>query len=94
MKINFMRMRLTCLGLIALGGSSFSATFSQEPDVPQFGAAPSKWRRVAILKRLIPKWVRALCTLHFPPDKMSEAHAKLQRSVAATKAAREKLQLN
>lgn len=91
MKINI--MRLMCLGLITLVSASFSPTLSQDVDVPQHRSRSEHLAARRNLEKVFPEVVRALRTLRLSSDKVMEAEGKLRQSEAATRAAREELQI-
>lgn len=70
-----------------------SQALAQDPAAPsQFRSRSEHTVERRKTETAFPEVVRVLRTLHLPPDKMREAEAKLMRSEAETRAAREELQ--
>src|SRR5215467_6731532 len=79
--------------LALIAGAYGSHVYAQNPaTVPQFHSRSEHLAQVRKVETAFPDVVRALRTLHLPPDKMNQAEAKLQRSEVETRAAREELQ--
>lgn len=70
-----------------------SGAFAQDPaTVPQFRSRSEHLAESRKVETAFPDLVRALRTLHLPPDKMNQAEAKLRRSEVETRPARQELQ--
>src|SRR5215510_15127896 len=81
------------LSLLITALAACSHVLAQDPvAVPQFRSRGEYSAERRKTETAFPEVVRALRTLHLPPDKMREAEAKLMRSEVETRAAREELQ--
>ena len=82
------------LSLLVTALASCSHVLAQDPvAAPQFHSRGEYSAERRKTENAFPEVVRALRTLHLPPDKMREAEVKLRRSEVETRAAREELQL-
>lgn len=81
------------LSLLVTALASCSHVLAQNSAAPpQFRSRGEYSAERRKTENAFPEVVRALRTLHLPPDKMREAEVKLRRSEVETRAAREELQ--
>ena len=81
------------LSLAIVGVALCSQVVAQDQAVPQFRSRGEYSAERRKTENAFPEVVRALRTLHLPPDKLREAEAKLTRSEVETRSTREELEL-
>lgn len=87
------RLVILCFGLLIVAGPLRSPAFAQDADAPRYRSRAELVAARRNLEQTFPETVRALRTSRLSPDKLNEAEGKLRRSEAATRVARQELQL-